>query len=155
MSANHQLHYTPGSEGYGTWRLECLPGTDNHGIFLERTWPDAITCRCTEAGEDCESCRKGEHDACSTFGQYIGDIDYECRCDYDPNRCWTIDWFDEYGADCIWGDDWPEDGPWTCIASGGEGLELHYEAEPPHLPTTAQMERDAKADDEFRDAMDS
>lgn len=37
MSADHQLHYTLGAEGYGTWRLECLPDcpqTDTSGADI-------------------------------------------------------------------------------------------------------------------------
>lgn len=123
MSADHLLHYTPGSEGYGKWRLECIGGKP-HGSWLERSWPDEFTCRCTESA--CY-CRQGNHGACVHFGRYIGDIDYECRCDEDPTECWTVGWFDEQGADAIDGDNWPEDVlplPVTCVYE--DGLLIRY-----------------------------
>lgn len=128
--ADHLLHYRPGSEGYGTWRLECLDGVCPQESWIDKAWPDRSTCRCTQEGNDCQACHDGDHGACGWYGRYFEEAGWECRCEHlsGPGGCWTITWMEECGADCMFGDDWPEDVlPLPVTARwNGDGLELRY-----------------------------
>jgi hypothetical protein len=101
---NHRLHYRPGDEGYGTWRLECLPSSDpdlHVSVSLERSW----------------------------MTSEIPDLEAQglvCR-----DHCWAQDWLDECGGDCIHGNDWPENGPWDvdCWADD-DGMRIEYAGPP-------------------------
>ena len=135
MSVNHVLHYKPGAEGYGAWRLECIEaeGT-HHGSFIERSWPDENTCRCTEEANDCEYCTNGDHGGCGFYGTLIYDIGYECRTE-PSDECWTGGWLNEIVGECIHGDDWPENGPWSVDCRWvDECMEIH------HVPDDAPIQ---------------
>lgn len=124
MKADHVLHYTPGGEGYGSWRLECIQDVGyHHSSWMEDFQPPGTPCRCLRDGNDCEDCREDDHGACGYYGMYIFDIGFSCMCIEDPSTCWAQDWFDNTGADWIADGDWKEDGPWYCHADPETGLE--------------------------------
>jgi hypothetical protein len=122
---DHQLHFKPGAEGFGTWRLECLPNCDRP-LMMER--PAGVPCRCVEEGNDCENCtgEDPDHGACGFYGAVIEDVGPECQCDPQPDCCWVKEHFGEVGSECIEGEDWPENGPWPVEVDYDGGLILTY-----------------------------
>ena len=117
FDADHLLHGTLTSEGYMTWRLECLPN-GYHKSWCERQ----EGCTCT-----CESCRDNDHGGCEVFGgRYFEEIGYECQA-VEIDACWTLAWIEELGGECIHGNDWPEDGlPAPVYCEYDDGLVIRY-----------------------------
>jgi hypothetical protein len=117
MNAHHVLHVKP-DWGAVTLRLECTDACPKT-CWQDRRWPNSETCHCTEAGNDCDSCRGGDHGGCGFYGGYSS-VGYECRVDVIEGHCWLQDWLDECGVDMLGKGEWPEDGPWPVTVVGGD-----------------------------------
>ena len=121
---NHLLHAKLGSEGFWSYRLECVGAAENHYSYSEKR----EGCTCT-----CEYCQDGDHGGCTESEiNYVDGVGYGCFCERDP-QCWVHDWLDNVGGELIEGDDWPEDSlplPVDCRWSG-DGMVIKYAGDGP------------------------
>jgi hypothetical protein len=125
----HLLHFTPGEEGFGTWRLECVHPITPHwnDNYVE---PDVTPdpCHCLAAGNDCEDCRDGDHAACGYDSVYVDEMGPSCQLTkIEGGPCWVRPWWDETGAEAMT-DEWPEDVmPLPVICTYDEGLIVRFD----------------------------
>lgn len=124
MKTDHLLHFTPGAEGYGVWRLECIQDTGYHHSSWEEDLEHRSPCRCLAVDDnDCTDCRDDDHGACGFYGGYIYDLGFMCQCVERPGTCWAVEWLNEVGQEWIADGDWTEDGPWFVHADPEDGLQ--------------------------------
>lgn len=107
---------------WGTIRVVC-PGVEVGGclIYTEGTFPDADTCRCTLAGNDCPNCGDGLHELCEHLPDYIEGVGPSCRCE-ESDRCGVIEWLDDlHPSEMIDTGVWPELYPWRARVEWTDG----------------------------------
>lgn len=103
MGEPHVLVVSIDDDCIATYDIECPhEGPDRPcGTYMEKDWPDAITCRCAEIGDgtQCEGCAEGYHDECA-WGTHINDVGPSCRAE-PIDECWYAHAVREAGQEML------------------------------------------------------